>query len=144
MIYPPLTTDDDPRVVLDTNVVVALLVFADPRLVRLGESWNAGSIIAIADDETLAELSRVLRYPELRVDESRALDIDLHYRERCTIIAPDSSGVSRLPRCRDADDQKFLQLAHRGEAACLLTRDKELLRLKRAVSFRIISPESAI
>ena len=129
---------------LDTNVVVALLVFADPRLVQLCESWNAGAIIALADEDTLAELNRVLRYPELRVDESRALDIGLRYRERCAIIAPDSSAVGRLPRCRDPDDQKFLQLAHRGEAACLLTRDKELLRMKRAVSFRIISPESAI
>lgn len=36
-----------------------------------------------------------------------------------------------LPRCRDADDQKFLILAARCRADLLLTRDKLLLRLSR-------------
>ena len=34
-----------------------------------------------------------------------------------------------LPRCRDADDQKFLVLAARCHADLLITRDKLLLKL---------------
>ena len=42
----------------------------------------------------------------------------------------DAAGYA-LPRCRDADDQKFLIVAARCQADLLLTRDKLLLRLDR-------------
>jgi predicted nucleic acid-binding protein len=51
-------------------------------------------------------------------------------------------GVYNLPQCRDPDDQKFLTLAARARADCLVTRDRELLRLRRrsAAWFQILPP----
>jgi predicted nucleic acid-binding protein len=51
-----------------------------------------------------------------------------------------------LPRCRDRDDQKFLELAYQASATALLTRDEELLRLARRTKrnglFFILPPTS--
>lgn len=136
------------RVVLDTNVAVALEVFADPQLAPLAAWWNAGAIVALVDGRTLAEFARVLRYPEMRLDETTASAIAAGYAARCTVLSPDSQSAIRahapLPVCRDPDDQKFLELAARGNADWLITRDKALLRLKKAVRFAIATPEEMI
>ena len=132
------------RIVLDTNVVVGLLVFADPLLVAVREALERGEVIPLADDETLAELERVLRYPELRVDEERAVMLAGQYRALCTIVGFDApmGPLMRLPLCRDRDDQKFLVLTQRGRAEWLLTRDKALLAMRRRVPFGITTPEA--
>ena len=130
------------RVVLDTNVALALEVFADPRLLGLRGRWDRGELLAIADAETLAEYERVLRYPELRLDEAGAGEAGRRYRERCIIVAGGSGIAPALPRCRDPDDQKFLLLAQRADAGWLLTRDKALLALRKSVRFGIAKPEA--
>ncbi|MBK7470284.1 MAG: PIN domain-containing protein [Betaproteobacteria bacterium] len=88
-------------VVFDTNVALALEVFADPRLLGLRGRWDRGELQAIADDDTLAEYERVLRYPELRLDEAAAAAAGLHYRALCTIVPYDSAIQPALPKCRD-------------------------------------------
>ncbi len=130
------------RVVFDTNVALALEVFADPRLLELRGRWDRGELIAIADEETLAEYERVLRYPELRLDEVAADEAGRRYRGRCVIVAGDSAIAPALPRCRDPDDQKFLLLAQRAAAEWLLTRDRALLALRKSVRFAIAKPEA--
>ena len=132
------------RVVFDTNVALALEVFADPRLLALRERWDRDELTAIADDQTLAEFDRVLRYPELRMNEVAAVEASVRYRGRCTIIPPGSAIASTVPICRDPDDQKFLLLAHRAGADWLLTRDKALLALRKAVRFGIALPEALL
>jgi predicted nucleic acid-binding protein len=53
-----------------------------------------------------------------------------------------------LPKCRDTDDQKFMEVAARCRADLLVTRDKELLRLARSrarpAPFGIVVPEKTI
>jgi predicted nucleic acid-binding protein len=70
-------------------------------------------------------------------DRYDALAMDVHAPVRPQPWPP-------LPRCRDADDQKFLELACAGNASVLLTRDDALLSLRRrtlrAGLFRICSP----
>lgn len=128
-------------VVFDTNVALALEIFADPRLLALRRRWECQELTAIADDETLAEFERVLRYPEVRLDEHAAVTAGRRYRERCMIIPRSIAIEAKLPMCRDPDDQKFLQLAQRAGADWLLTRDKALLALRKSVRFRIAIPE---
>ena len=129
------------RVVFDTNVALAVLVFADPELRALAARWNAAELEAVADDDTLAEFERVLGYPELKLDANDVTRLAADYRRRCTLIPMASVSASSLPRCRDPDDQKFLQLAQRAKADWLLTRDKALLRLHRTPGCRIVKPE---
>jgi len=54
--------------------------------------------------------------------------------------------VHSLPRCKDPDDQKFLELAARTGANLLVSKDKALLRLARkpGLPFRIATPANAV
>ena len=130
------------RVVFDTNVAVAILVFGDPQLKALAARWNGGELQAVADAETIAEFDRVLRYPELKLDEAAALAMSLDYRARCDMIPDAPHAPASLPRCADPDDQMFLCLAERSGAHWLLTRDKALLEMRGKVRFRIAAPEA--
>ena len=51
-----------------------------------------------------------------------------------------------LPRCRDPDDQKFLEAALAAHADYLITKDRALLyfarRRSRPLPFRIVTPAS--
>jgi predicted nucleic acid-binding protein len=141
MTGPDAETDAPIRVVFDTNVAVAILVFADPQLKSLAARWDGGELQAVADAATLAEFDRVLRYPELKLDEARALAIAVEYRARCVVVADAGAGASRLPQCADPDDQMFVSLAERSGARWLLTRDKALLDMRGKVGFRIGVPE---
>jgi putative PIN family toxin of toxin-antitoxin system len=133
--------NERPRIVLDTNVAIALIVFRDPKLAGLAARWQSGAIEAIADPATLAEFDRVLDYPELKLDALRASALRDDYRARCTVVVDRAPGAASLPRCSDRDDQMFLQLALYANADWLLTRDKALLKLRRRVRFRIALPE---
>ena len=70
--------------------------------------------------------------------------------DACVIrhAAPAAANIVALPRCRDKDDQKFLELARDAGADQLISADKDLLRLARRDKlrglFRILSPESAL
>ncbi|MEP6702425.1 MAG: putative toxin-antitoxin system toxin component, PIN family [Betaproteobacteria bacterium] len=132
------------RVVLDTNVAVALVVFADPALTVLAAHWRVHDFEAVVDDATLAEFDRVLRYPDLKLDEAGAVAASRAYHARCLIVAPSRCDESALPRCADPDDQMFLRLAQRSGARWLLTRDKALLECRGKVNFRIATPEAFV
>jgi putative PIN family toxin of toxin-antitoxin system len=135
-----------PRVVLDTNTVMALWWWGDPRLTPLAEAIEAGRFTPCAREDTLEELARVLAYRQFGVPGERQAAILAEYRVRCTAVPEDAAPAAALPVCRDADDQKFLELARDAGAALLVSRDKVLLRLDRhrliRALFRIRSPEA--
>ena len=60
---------DVPRVVLDTNVCLDLLLFGDPRAAALHAALRAGTVIAMTDEHCRAEWLRVLAYPQLGLPE---------------------------------------------------------------------------
>lgn len=129
--------------VLDTNVVLDCMHFADPAAMPILYALQAGRIECRATPAMLEELQRVLAYPALAIAPARQADICAGYRllARC-IEAP---AALPLPRCRDADDQKFLQLAAATGAAVLVSRDRALLGLKgrQRLGFRILAPAQA-
>lgn len=129
------------RVVLDTNVWLDWLVFADPGIAPLREAVAAGRAELWIDEACAAELARVLAYPlgrfTLDADgQARALAEALGLAKRWDDPARDA----KLPQCRDPDDQKFLALAAACGAGVLVTKDLELLRLARRVPFAIVTP----
>lgn len=137
------------RVVLDTNVLVSLYVFADSRFAPLRLRIEEGSWQALTRDDCLGEFRRVLAYAQFRLGtaaQEQALADYARHTER-TAARP-ALQVSPLPRCKDRDDQKFLELARDGGAELLVTADKALLRLARrermAGLFRILTPEAAL
>jgi uncharacterized protein len=122
-----------PRFVLDTNVFLDLFVFGDPQCASLFAALRVGRIELVTREDCHAEWQSVLTYPQLKLsneDRARAQDLfDTWVRH----IAPDATAQVpvALPRCRDPDDQKFLELAQQTGAVALLTRDDALLRLAR-------------
>lgn len=127
--------------ILDTNVWLAWLVYDDPLTRRLGEAVETGRIILPALPRIRDEFERVLAYPRLRLGPTQRtvalLRFDRHARMGPPVPVADLA-------CRDPDDQVFLDLAlHRG-VGWLLSRDRQLLALRRralARGLRIARPE---
>lgn len=129
-----MTSRRPPRFVLDTNVCLDLFVFGDPRCASLIEAIHARRIELVTRDDCREEWQAVLAYPRLRLEDETRIRAMRAFDEWVTTISPlhpaSTPGVV-LPRCRDRDDQKFLELALQAQAIALLTRDDALLKLAR-------------
>jgi putative PIN family toxin of toxin-antitoxin system len=128
------------RLVIDTQVWLDWLVFDDASVLALRQTIAMPNVEVVIDDACLAELARVLSYPLNRtVDVAACLAV---CRQTARHVKIEKTG--KLPVCRDPDDQKFLELAAAAKADCLVTRDRDLLRLTRrcAPFFLILPPEA--
>ncbi|MDO8788544.1 MAG: putative toxin-antitoxin system toxin component, PIN family [Sulfuritalea sp.] len=137
------------RVVLDTNILVSLYVFADSRFAPLRARIERGEWQAITNDTCFEEFRRVLGYPLFALADERQQEALAAYHASATHDAgPPRGAIMPLPRCKDADDQKFLELARDSSADWLVTADKALLQLARRDKlrglFRILTPEMAL
>ena len=125
------------RVVCDTGVVVsALLLPGSVSRQALDVARRRG--VLLVSIATLEELDDVLRRPKFDdyVGEDKRLEFLAAYvRESETV------GVStRIRECRDATDDKFLELAIDGTATHILTGDPDLLVLSPFRGLPILPP----
>ena len=118
-------------VVVDTNVALDLLIFSDPRTVPLRTLLAQGRLAWIATQVMRDELERVLAYPHIvsrmdyyRVDAAQVLAA-FDAQVRLVEIAPRVAYV-----CKDADDQKFIDLAA-AHQAILLSKDKAVICMRK-------------
>jgi putative PIN family toxin of toxin-antitoxin system len=130
------THPEMPRVVLDSNVWVDILVFDDMHARPIRAALVARSIDVLISPSCREELRRVLGYPQFArfdVDISAALDwVDSVSRSLDPAIG--LTTAARLPRCRDTDDQKFLEVAQIARAHYLVSKDKAVLKLRRRMA----------
>jgi putative PIN family toxin of toxin-antitoxin system len=137
------------RLVLDTHVWLDWLVFDDPSVRRLRNAVGLGRAQVFMDAACDAELERVLAYDLGRhsiAAEAQAAALAqarrLSRRIENTLSSAERAG---LPRCRDADDQIFLEAALAAGADVLVTKDRALLELSRrrtrALPFRVSPPK---
>jgi putative PIN family toxin of toxin-antitoxin system len=137
------------RLVLDTQVWLDWLVFNDPGVLSLRDAVERGQAHIYMDAACDAELERVLAYDLGRHSIGPAAQgaalahaRRLSRRIENTLTAAERAG---LPRCRDADDQIFLEAALAAGADVLVTKDRALLELgrrrTRPLPFRVASPE---
>ena len=106
-----------PRLVIDTNLWLDLLVFHDPRVQALQDGLARR-----------AELAVVLARPQFRQDESQqqaALARWDALTEEVAVVPPCNLS------CRDPDDRKFLDLAVAHRVDWLLSKDRALLAARR-------------
>ena len=132
-----------PRVVIDTNLVLSALVFAQGRLTPLRQGWQAQRIRPLVSRVTAAELIRVLAYPKFRLSPTEQRELLADYLPCCeTVRIP--APPPKTPACRDAFDVPFLQLALAGKARALVTGDRDLLSLARGFACPILSADQFI
>ena len=131
------------RLVLDTNVVLDLFHWGNVDAVPIMAALEAGQIECLADRRTLDELQRVLTYPQLKLTPEMIVDRYRRYSNLVQLV--DEGEAPPLPRCKDRDDQMFLELAARCGANVLVSKDKALLKLRgrTKLAFRILNPASA-
>jgi putative PIN family toxin of toxin-antitoxin system len=150
------------KLVLDTNVVFDLLHFDDATARPLLQALDAGRVRSVVTDATLDEWRRVLTYPEFALDPAQQAALFERYRSLSEVVpvaavtglphkgTPIHYGLervwSRMPRCSDPDDQKFIELTAAAGAHVLVSKDRAVLKLRRrcAPAFRIMTPTEAV
>ncbi len=125
-----------PWVVLDTNIVLDWLVFEDGGMPELMAAINARRLRIATNAACVDELTRVLAYPIFKLDASAQADSLRRYLDYAEFVPERASLLGVVPRCRDRDDQKFLELAAHADAAALISKDHAVLGLKRSMKAR--------
>ena len=123
--------------VVDTNVIVSALLFKKSipfQAVKIAEKG-----IILYSKSTLAELREVLNRRKfdkyLQIEERQKFLIKFFDTSRRILIQ------ETISICRDAKDNKFLELAVNGDAKFIITGDQDLLILNPFRGINIITPE---
>lgn len=136
--------DAAPRVVVDTNAVLDLWAFGDGRVAGLRAAVEAGRMDWVGTAAMRQELELVLQRGVAARYGAQAQAVLVQWDRQvrlCEAVVP--SPTDHRLRCRDGDDQKFLDLALASKAQWLLTSDRDLLsmaRRARLAGLEICSP----
>jgi len=117
-----------PRVVLDTNVVLSVLLFAGGSAERIRRGWQAQRFVPLASNATAQELILALGYPKFGLTAAEREDLLADYLPWVHAVRIPEPPPA-VPRCRDPADVPFLQLAFAGRARALVSGDRDLLAL---------------
>ena len=128
-----------PLLVLDTNIVLDLLVFADPRTERLRQALHSTQARWWATPHMREELVRVLAYPHvhrlMQARERQAQEVLSAFDQTAQLVV---DAVGKAPyTCKDPDDQVFIDLAchlakHSGPRPVgLISKDKAVLSMRK-------------
>jgi putative PIN family toxin of toxin-antitoxin system len=129
-----------PAVVIDTNIILDAFVFNDVAAQPLKLALASGQLQWLATQPMRDELQRVLGYkqiiPRLAFYQLSPADVMAQFDQHVQLVPV----ASKAPlTCRDADDQKFIDLAvvHK---ALLLSKDNAVLCMsKRLVALGVIA-----
>lgn len=128
-------------IVIDTNIVLDLFIFADPATPALRAALEAKSLRWIATQVMRDELSRVLAYthiiPRMAYYQVSAQDVLARFDAHVQIV--DVAPKARY-MCKDTDDQKFIDLAV-AHQTLLLSKDKAVLTMAKRL--RTLGVETA-
>ena len=116
----------DKYFVIDVNVLISAFLFArsKPRQ-ALDKAQSIG--IVLLSDAVLAELIEVLTRPKFDRYISKRIREQLtnELAQAALFLDPNE----QITECRDAKDNKYLELAIAGKAQCIMTGDRDLLVL---------------
>jgi putative PIN family toxin of toxin-antitoxin system len=131
-------------VVIDTNIILDVFVFADAAAKPVRKALEAGTLDWIATRPMRDELARVLGYPQivprLAFYQLSADDVLASFDRHARVI--DVAVKARL-NCSDPDDQKFIDLAVAGQAL-LLSRDRHVLSMSKRLIAHGVRAQAAI
>jgi putative PIN family toxin of toxin-antitoxin system len=116
------------RLVMDTNVLVSGIFFSKGNEAQILGYTIQGRAVLLASLDTLEELREVLTRPKFQLTQPEALALFQMVLSRFEIVLNPEKAEAR---CRDSDDQKFLDCAVAGKADYLVTGDPDLLVMDR-------------
>jgi len=135
-----------PKAVIDTQVVMDWLVFAEPSVAPLASAVQCGGLCWIGSPAMRAELLHVLGRGVAAEWAPKLAAIESAFEQWCTpILAVPTPAVRLL--CRDPDDQMFIDLAIAQQCQWLISRDRAVLALARrarAFGLVILTPQAWI
>ena len=120
--------DIKPRLVLDTNVILDLLVFKDPTAEPIRHLLNAKLVDAVRSEASMRELIDVIQRPTFKLNQEEQAII-LQAWESVTRLLENTAIESAPFTCRDLDDQVFINMAYSLRPALLLSKDLLVLEL---------------
>ena len=131
-------------VVLDTNIVLDVFVFADMATKPIRKALEAGELDWIATRPMRDELARVLGYPQivprLAFYQLSADDVLASFDRHARLV---EVAVKARLNCSDPDDQKFIDLAVSTQAL-LLSKDRHVLSMSKRLLAQGVWVQTAI
>ena len=122
-------TDIKPRLVLDTNVILDLLVFKDPSTEPIRLLLDANQVDAVRTPASMAELIDVIGRPTFKLSQADQ-EIIVQAWETSSRLLENTAIESAPFTCRDPDDQVFINMAYSLRPALLLSKDLRVLELQ--------------
>ncbi len=120
--------------VIDTNIVLDLFIFEDPRCAALKQALHHQQLRWISTQVMRDELERVLVYthlqPRMTFYKVTAAQVLTQFDAHAHLQAVASRAVYV---CKDEDDQKFIDLAA-AHSAALLSKDKAVLSMRKRLA----------
>lgn len=130
-------------VVIDTNLILSALVFAQGRLTPLRRARQGGRILPLVCRVTAAELIRALAYPKFKLAPVEQQELLADYPPYCKTVSIPTS-PPQTPRCHDAFDVRLLQPALAGKAEALITGEQDFQCLADGFACPIVTAEQFI
>ena len=131
------------RLVLDTNVVIAGLLWQGPPQQLLAATID-GAVELFTTPLLLEELARALTYPRftrrLLQYETSAQALVEHY----TALVNTISAPAIPPTARDPDDDAVLACALAAQANLIVSGDQDLLTLQQYQGIKIVNAKEAL
>ena len=132
------------KIVLDTNIILDVFVFNDTTAEPIRQALAANSLNWIATQAMRDELARVLVYPKIvqrlnfyELTASAVLD---KFDQHAQLV--DAAPKATLT-CKDADDQKFIDLAVQHQAL-LVSKDQHILSMRKRLLAHGIRAQAAM
>ena len=122
------------RVVFDSNIFISALVFpggqAEQALFRVLDGTDTLIISKAILDEVLITLGRKFSRDSEALSQTAVL-----LAEMAEMVQP----AKRLRIFKDDPDNRVLECAEAGQAACIVTGDKAMLQFKQYENIRLVS-----
>ncbi|NBV80982.1 MAG: PIN domain-containing protein [Burkholderiaceae bacterium] len=115
------------RLIIDTNVLLDLFVFADERVLALREAIEGKRAQLFYSSAMLEEFKDVLGRAQFGLGEEVQSSILRNWQDLGTLLSIEQSAPIR---CSDPDDQIFIDLAYQLRPSLLFSKDLALINLR--------------
>jgi len=131
------------RIVVDTNVLVAALTRPKGSAAKIVRAWREGLVGLVVSEATLREAELVLGGHWLRrLASAREIDALLDdLRSRAVRVTPKSTVELGL---KDEGDRHLIEAAVAGDAAYLITADREVLLSRGYAGTEFVTPRELV